>query len=68
MSRKRATSGSTENTDFVDSDAVVRDSAAKIVLKRGRARPLWFGHPWVYSNAIDRVEGKAGLGSVVSLL
>jgi 23S rRNA (cytosine1962-C5)-methyltransferase len=68
MSRKRATSGSTENTDFVDSDAVMRDSAAKIVLKRGRARPLWFGHPWVYSNAIDRVEGKAGLGSVVSLL
>lgn len=68
MSRKRAMSGSTETTDFAEPDAVVRDSAAKITLKRGRARPLWFGHPWVYSNAIDRVEGKVGLGSVVSLL
>jgi len=46
----------------------VRDSAAKIVLRRGRARPLWFGHPWVYANAVDRVEGVADPGSVVSLL
>lgn len=68
MSRKRATSGNAETTDFVDPVAVVRDSAAKITLKRGRARPLWFGHPWVYSNAIDRIEGQAGPGSVVSLL
>lgn len=66
MSRKRAMSGSVETSDF-DPHAVVRDSAAKIVLKRGRARPLWFGHPWVYSNAIDRVEGKADPGSIVSL-
>jgi 23S rRNA (cytosine1962-C5)-methyltransferase len=46
----------------------MRDSAAKVFLKRGRARPLWFGHPWVYANAVDRVEGEAGLGAVVSLL
>jgi 23S rRNA (cytosine1962-C5)-methyltransferase len=38
-----------------------------VILRQGRARPLWFGHPWVYANAIDRVEGEAGPGDVVSL-
>ncbi len=47
---------------------MARDSAAKIVLRRGRARPLWFGHPWVYANAVDRIEGLAEPGRVVSLL
>lgn len=46
----------------------VRDSSARVVLRRGRARPLWFGHPWVYANAVDRVEGKVEPGAVVSLL
>src|SRR5687767_14180757 len=35
------------------------DSAARVVLRRGRARRLWFGHPWVYGNAVDRLEGQA---------
>src|SRR5581483_11200203 len=30
---------------------------AKLILKRGRANPLWHGHPWVYSGAILREEG-----------
>ena len=71
MSRKRATSasGATSDSDVGRSAArVARDSAAKIVLRRGRARPLWFGHPWVYANAVDRLEGKAEPGCVVSLL
>jgi 23S rRNA (cytosine1962-C5)-methyltransferase len=25
-----------------------------LVIKQGRAKPLWFGHPWVYSEAIER--------------
>jgi 23S rRNA (cytosine1962-C5)-methyltransferase len=37
-------------------------------LRQGRSRPLWFGHPWVYENAVDRVEGDAGPGDVVSLV
>jgi 23S rRNA (cytosine1962-C5)-methyltransferase len=45
-----------------------RDSSAQVYLRQGRSRPLWFGHPWVYENAIDRVEGDAGPGDVVSLL
>ena len=45
-----------------------RDSSARVYLRQGRSRPLWFGHPWAYENAIDRVEGDAGPGDVVSLV
>jgi 23S rRNA (cytosine1962-C5)-methyltransferase len=68
MSRKPATSTSSPTSDSGPASGVARDSAAKIVLRRGRARPLWFGHPWVYANAVDRVEGTAEPGCVVSLL
>ena len=44
-----------------------KDSRARVILQKGRARPLWFGHPWVYANAILRVEGEASPGDVVSL-
>jgi 23S rRNA (cytosine1962-C5)-methyltransferase len=43
------------------------DSRARVVLRRGRARPLWFGHPWVYGNAVDRLEGTATPGDVVGV-
>ncbi len=68
MSRPRATSTSSATSDSDLGASVPRDSDAKIVLRRGRARPLWFGHPWVYANAVDRVEGVAEPGRVVSLL
>jgi 23S rRNA (cytosine1962-C5)-methyltransferase len=45
----------------------VTSPAARVVLHKGRARPLWFGHPWVYANAVARVEGEPGPGDVVSL-
>jgi 23S rRNA (cytosine1962-C5)-methyltransferase len=45
-----------------------RDSKARVVLHKGRARPLWFGHPWVYANAVDRVEGDAAPGDAVTLV
>jgi 23S rRNA (cytosine1962-C5)-methyltransferase len=44
-----------------------RDSKARVILHKGRARPLWFGHPWVYANAVDRVEGEVAPGDGVSL-
>lgn len=44
------------------------ESRARVVLKKGRARPLWFGHPWVYANAIEKVEGEAQPGDAVSLV
>jgi 23S rRNA (cytosine1962-C5)-methyltransferase len=41
---------------------------ARVILRQGRARPLWFGHPWVYANAVERVEGEASAGDIVSLV
>jgi 23S rRNA (cytosine1962-C5)-methyltransferase len=50
-----------------DGAAAALDSTARVVLRQGRARPLWFGHPWVYANAVARVEGEPPPGAVVSL-
>ena len=37
------------------------EGEARVVLRKGRARPLWYGHPWVYANAIalDRRRARA---------
>ncbi|HZL20672.1 MAG TPA: class I SAM-dependent rRNA methyltransferase [Polyangia bacterium] len=40
----------------------------QIVLRKGRARPLWFGHPWVYANAVLRIDGQPAPGDLVSLV
>jgi len=40
---------------------------AKVVLKSRRARPFWFGHPWVFSGAVERVRGKLRDGDVVDV-
>jgi 23S rRNA (cytosine1962-C5)-methyltransferase len=40
---------------------------ATLVLKRGRANPLWHGHPWVYSGAILREQGAYEPGDVVDV-
>src|SRR5580658_7536792 len=37
-------------------------------LKAGHVQPVWAGHPWVYAQAIDRVEGGAIAGDEVSVL
>lgn len=37
-------------------------------IKRGRAKPLWFGHPWLYSQAVERVEGEVAPGDVVDVV
>ena len=42
----------------------------KIILKRGREKPLLRGHPWVFSGAVDRMEGgtiPGDLGEVYSM-
>jgi len=65
MSRKRATNLAAAATA---ADGQGRDSAGRVVLCRGKARPLWFGHPWVYANAVERLEGDARAGDVVSLV
>jgi 23S rRNA (cytosine1962-C5)-methyltransferase len=37
-------------------------------LARGRVQPVWAGHPWVYAQAIDHVEGAPAPGDVVDVL
>ncbi len=32
----------------------------QVTLKRGRSKPFWLGHPWVFSGAIQKVSGKVG--------
>ena len=38
-----------------------------IVLKPGREKSLAHRHPWIFSGAIDRVEGAPGPGDTVSV-
>lgn len=40
---------------------------ATVRLKPGHVQPIWAGHPWVYAQAIDRVEG-ATRGDEVEVL
>ncbi len=35
-------------------------AAIRVILKRGRSKPFWVGHPWVFSGAIHRVDGTVG--------
>lgn len=40
---------------------------ARMILKRGKANPLWHGHPWVYSGAVERAEGNYDPGDLVEV-
>ncbi len=40
---------------------------AKVVLKPGRDKSLRHRHPWVFSGAIERVEGDPGIGETVEI-
>src|SRR5271165_5914738 len=37
-------------------------------LKPGHVQPVWMGHPWVYAQAIERVEGGATAGDEVRVV
>jgi 23S rRNA (cytosine1962-C5)-methyltransferase len=37
-------------------------------LKRGRVQPVWAGHPWVFAQAIDRVDGAPAPGDAVDVV
>jgi 23S rRNA (cytosine1962-C5)-methyltransferase len=36
----------------------------RIILKKGKEKPLLRGHPWVFSGAVAKVEGEVSLGEV----
>jgi 23S rRNA (cytosine1962-C5)-methyltransferase len=37
-------------------------------LKPGHVQPVWAGHPWIYAQAIDRIEGGATAGDEVRVV
>jgi 23S rRNA (cytosine1962-C5)-methyltransferase len=38
---------------------------ARLTLKPGRVQPVWAGHPWVFAQAVDRVDGDPQPGDEV---
>lgn len=38
-----------------------------VTLHRGRVQPVWAGHPWVFEQAIARIDGAPGAGDVVEV-
>ncbi len=41
---------------------------ATVRLKPGHVQPVWAGHPWVYAQAVERVEGGATAGDEVRVV
>jgi 23S rRNA (cytosine1962-C5)-methyltransferase len=41
---------------------------AKVRIRPGHVLPLWAGHPWVYAQAIAKVEGSPVAGDIVDVL
>jgi len=39
----------------------------EIRIKAGRAKPLWRGHPWVFADSIERIEGSPAGGDLVTV-
>ena len=41
---------------------------AVVTLKPGHVQPVWAGHPWVYAQAIERIDGGAVAGDEVDVV
>lgn len=41
---------------------------AKLWIRGGHVRPVWAGHPWVYAQAVGKVEGRPEAGDLVDVL
>lgn len=41
---------------------------SRVILRPGRVQPVWAGHPWVFAQAIERVDGAPAPGDVVEVL
>ena len=42
-------------------------ATATVHLGRGKAKPVWAGHPWIYQASIQRVEGSPADGEIVDV-
>jgi 23S rRNA (cytosine1962-C5)-methyltransferase len=45
----------------------LKPESSRLVLKPGRDKSLRHRHPWVFSGAVERVEGAPGLGETVAV-
>ena len=41
---------------------------SKVRIRAGHVRPLWAGHPWVYAQAVAKIEGSPEPGDVVDVV
>jgi hypothetical protein len=46
---------------------MVLSAVGAVVIKAGHVQPVWAGHPWVFAQAVDRVEGGAAPGEDVEV-
>jgi 23S rRNA (cytosine1962-C5)-methyltransferase len=37
-------------------------------LKPGHVQPVWVGHPWIYAQAVDGIDGESQGGDEVSVV
>ena len=47
---------------------ITENREARVLLKKKREKSVKNRHPWIFSGAIDRVEGKPAAGDIVSLI
>lgn len=40
---------------------------SRVTLRAGRVQPVWAGHPWVFAQAIERVDGAPSPGDAVEV-
>ncbi|HJL14786.1 MAG TPA: class I SAM-dependent rRNA methyltransferase [Sandaracinaceae bacterium LLY-WYZ-13_1] len=40
---------------------------ARVTLRKGRVQPVWAGHPWVFAQAIERLDGAPAPGDAVEI-
>lgn len=40
----------------------------RVVVKKGRANPLWHGHPWLFSGGVQKIEGAPAAGDAVEVI
>jgi 23S rRNA (cytosine1962-C5)-methyltransferase len=41
---------------------------AVVSIKPGHVQPVWAGHPWIYAQAIERIDGGASAGNEVTVV
>ena len=41
------------------------NAAGSLTLRPGHVQPVWAGHPWVFAQAVERIEGGVGPGDEV---